>query len=452
MPVLSRCVLSLTMTRLHKQECSPAHMRGKLIMIEGALITGGIMLSYWIDFAFYWIEVKHPNSPHVDAAWRVPIALQITLALPTLFLTMSLCESPRFLMLKDQEEDARQVLSSLMEVPSDHAEVNIAIEEIRESVQAAKSLSLREVYSNGPTRNLHRVTLGIISQCFQQISGINLITYYAAQIFQNSLGFSDLVSRVLAAANGTEYFAASWIAFFLVEHAGRRPLMLFGAAGQCLTMMVMAITNAPSVTHPELKDNGVEGGTNTAAAVIAVVCLFLFNTFFAIGWLGMTWLTPAEMTPLVVRAAANGVATASNWVWNFVVVMIAPIAFTNIDYNTYTVFCALNAFIYVVSYFIFPETRGRSLEEMDDIFAQSSKRNPYDVVKVEKRTPRKYDRHGHPVTLHHHANTDNEAAIGLDGSVPEGGRIHPSDDADAENLGGFTSGEGKKEQETGREA
>lgn len=136
-----------------------------------------------------------------------------------------------------------------------------------------------------------------------------------------------MMSRILAAANGTEYFAASWIAVWLVERSGRRPLMLFGAAGQCLTMVVLAIVNAPSITKPEYKPEIDDvGGTNTAASVIATVCLFLFNTFFAIGWLGMTWLTPAEMTPLVVRAACNGISTASNWLFNFISTSEVPLS------------------------------------------------------------------------------------------------------------------------------
>jgi MFS family permease len=77
----------------------------------------------------------------------------------------------------------------------------------------------------------------------QQISGINLITYYAATIYENEIGLSGLLSRILAACNGTEYFMASWIAVFTIEKFGRRPLMLFGAAGMSLTMVVLAITN-----------------------------------------------------------------------------------------------------------------------------------------------------------------------------------------------------------------
>lgn len=153
----------------YQSECSPAHLRGRLIMIEGALITGGIMLSYWVDFAFYWIERQLPDSPHVDTAWRVPLALQIVLSFPTLGLVMFLCESPRYLMLKNDEVEARRVLSSLNEQPPNHPEINLAIDEMRTSISAAKSLTWRELFTNGPTRNFHRMTLGFISQCFQQV-------------------------------------------------------------------------------------------------------------------------------------------------------------------------------------------------------------------------------------------------------------------------------------------
>lgn len=133
-------------------------------------------------------------------------------------------------------------------------------------------------------------------------------------------------------------------------------------------------------------------------APAAAVFLFVFNTFFAIGWLGMTWLYPAEITPLRIRAGANGISTASNWIFNFIVVLITPIAFEQIQYHTYTVFACLNLLILVSTYFLFPETAGRSLEEMSAIFEKSSKWNVYDVVRQEKRTPRRYDKRGNLIS------------------------------------------------------
>lgn len=137
-----------------------------------------------------------------------------------------------------------------------------------------------------------------------QISGINLITYYAAKIYED-LGMSGFMSRLLAALNGTEYFIASWPAVWLVERVGRRKLMLFGAAGQAMTMAILAGVN------PNEDNKGCQ--------IAAIVFLFVFNTFFAIGWLGMTWLYPAEITPLRIRAPANALSTSSNWIFNFLV-------------------------------------------------------------------------------------------------------------------------------------
>lgn len=123
--------------------------------------------------------------------------------------------------------------------------------------------------------------LAVVNQMFQQVSGINLITYYAPVIY-SGLGMSDFMARLLAAINGTEYFIASWPAVFLVERVGRRKLMLFGAAGQAMSMAILAGVNSDP--------------TNSHAQVAAVAFLFIFNTFFAIGWLGMsTFLFPLSV-------------------------------------------------------------------------------------------------------------------------------------------------------------
>lgn len=162
-----------------------------------------------------------------------------------------------------------------------------------------QSAGFRDLFTMGEDRNFHRAMLGYVNQVFQQISGINLITYYAATIYQNNIGLTPFVSRLLAAGNGTEYFLASWIAVFLIEKVGRRQLMLFGAVGMSASMCILA----GCTSHPS-------AGTGIAAAAF----LFIFNTFFAIGWLGMTWLYPAEIVPLRIRAPANALSTSANWV------------------------------------------------------------------------------------------------------------------------------------------
>ncbi|KAI0796543.1 general substrate transporter [Abortiporus biennis] len=332
-------------------ECSPASMRGSFIMIEGSLITFGIMISYWIDFALFWASGS-------SAQWRVPIALQILFALVMIFTIPILPESPRWLAKEGRYAEALAVVSALEDKPFNDTSVQQTFAGIREAVvtetqSSSERSPLREVFTGGRSQNFRRAALGVINQCFQQITGINIITYYATLLFER-LGISDVKSRIIAACNGTEYFLASIIAIFLIDRIGRRKLMLFAATGQCLTMVLLAIL----------------GSIDTSATqVVSAVLLFVFNSFFAIGWLGMTWLYPAEIVGLRIRAPANAFSTASNWIFNFMVVMVTGPSFNNISWRTYIVFAALNAFIIPVVYFFFPETAGRSLEDMDVVFA-----------------------------------------------------------------------------------
>ncbi|GAB1521733.1 hypothetical protein RhiTH_004830 [Rhizoctonia solani] len=295
-------------------ECASPEKRGYLIMIEGSLITFGIMVS---------------------------------------------------LVNQGRYAEALAVISALEDKPHDHPDVQRTFLAIREAALTENTISkkgepqhkfnLRELFHGGRSQNFRRATLGIVIQAFQQITGINLITYYATLLFER-LGINDLKSRILAACNGTEYFLASLIAVWLIEKVGRRKLMIFGAIGQTITMVLLAVLGSID-----------RSSTNLVSAVL----LFVFNSFFAIGWLGMTWLYPAEITPLRIRQPANALSTASNWAFNFMVVMVTGPSFENIGYHTYTVFACLNAFIIPVVYFYFPETAGRSLEDMDVVFAQA---------------------------------------------------------------------------------
>lgn len=288
-------------------------------MVEGALITGGIMISYWIDFAFSFIK----NS---SVAWRFPIAFQIFFALIILSFILELPESPRWLILKGREDEALHVLSCLSDRPPDDPYIRNEFSAIKDTVLEEKQGTFADLFTMGEQRNFHRVVLAYVNQVFQQISGINLITYYAATIYESEIGLDPTLSRILAACNGTEYFLASWIAVFLVERVGRRKLMIFGAVGMSGSMAILA---------------GMTYLGGSGPGIVAAAFLFIFNTFFAVGWLGMTWLYPAEIVPLKIRAPSNALSTSANWAFNFMVVMITPVSFTSIGYKTYIIFAVM---------------------------------------------------------------------------------------------------------------
>ncbi|KAK3717853.1 hypothetical protein LTR37_005625 [Vermiconidia calcicola] len=360
-----------------QSETSKSHRRGQMVMIEGSLIVFGVMLSYWIDLGFSFLE---PSS----IAWRFPIAFQIVLCLFILATIMGLPESPRWLVLKGRDDEALHVLAALSDLPEDDPKIQSEFKAVKDVAFEMAKGGFRQCFETNRNRNLHRTILGYVNQMFQQISGINIITYYAATLFKDRIGLSGFLSRLLAACNGTEYFMASWIAIFTIEKFGRRQLMLFGAAGQAASMAILAATTSQAV-----------GAQKTQYGIAAAVFLFVFNSFFAVGWLGMTWLYPAEITPLDIRAPANAISTTANWIFNFMVVMVTPVAFSAIGYHTYTVFACINAFMVPCVYFFYPETAYRSLEEMDEIFHDvHGIRGAFDVVKVSLTKPRRFGKKG----------------------------------------------------------
>ena len=242
-------------------------------MLSGALISGGIMIAYWVDYGFYFLEGT--------IRWRFPIAFQSFFTIVVMIGLLYLPDSPRWLAMKGRMEEARYVTARLLGKEVHDEEVTVEIQAITEALEAQSrggAFQFKELLTSGPSQNLRRTILGIAAQFFQQICGINLITYYATFLFENSLGFGPEMSRLLAAANGTEYFLASLVALPLIERTGRRNLMLFGAFGMMASMAILGGT----VSTGGVADNGAPI-LEQRYGITATVFLFVFNSFFAIG-------------------------------------------------------------------------------------------------------------------------------------------------------------------------
>lgn len=294
-------------------ECARAAHRGRLLMWQLNINILGIALAYWVDY----------GTQDLDGGWewRFPLALQVVLAAATVLLCCVLPDSPRALVKMGRLREARDVLdmlsleadqarrdeeTRLMMALVEHAlEAEVRAQEQQQHDGTTKKekggwLKLNDdMLTQGRPRFFQRLVLATMALCMLQISGINLITYYATVIFEDVLGMSRNMALLLSGFNGLEYWLATFIPIPLVDRLGRRPLMLFSAVGQCVSMVVLAAC----IAFPGSK----------AAGYVATVFLFVFNTFFAVGFCGIPWLLPVELTPLKTRGRSVAVANGCFW-------------------------------------------------------------------------------------------------------------------------------------------
>ncbi|CAG8005613.1 unnamed protein product [Penicillium nalgiovense] len=336
-----------------QSEISPAHMRGSNVVTDGIFVGSGVALALWIDLGFYF--VKGNSVIDGSVSWRFPLAFQAIMpATAMIFITM-LPESPRWFIKTDIVDDN--------------------VRDIEASLVHCGSGAWTDMFTNGEQRLFHRAYLAATGQMFQQMCGVNVITYYATTIFEQYLGMNPVDSRILAAAMPLTQPFGGYLAYYTIDRLGRRPLLLWSAGALAVCMAGLAGTTSPAA------------GDNTGALAMAVVFLYVFQFISTIGYAGLTFLYAAGIAPLQIRAAVNAVSTATVWSFNFLLAQLTPIGFARIGNNFYIVFAVINALIIPSVYFFFPETKERSLEEIDEIFARS--KNIFDPPRVARAMQRK---------------------------------------------------------------
>ena len=356
----------------YQAECSKTTNRGLLICIEGGVIAFGTLIAYWLDYGCTY------GPP--DLTWRFPIAFQVVFGAIVLIAPIWLPESPRWLLTKDRTDEAAHVIAALRGIgvndEETRTEVNIISDSIRASGHKGGNTPYSALFTGGKTQHCRRMLLGASSQLFQQIGGCNAVIYFFPLLFQNSIGTDHNLALLLGGVNMVVYSIFATVSWFIIERAGRRKLFLVGTVGQCLSMVLVFACLIP----------GTPSAANGAA-----VGLFTYIAFFGATWLPLPWLYPAEINPIKTRAKANAVSTCSNWLFNFTVVMLTPVMLDHISWGTYLVFAIVNACFFPVIYFFYPETKKRSLEEIDLIFAKGFVDN-ISYVQASKELPHLDDR------------------------------------------------------------
>lgn len=262
--------------------------------------SADLLSSLQVNYGFWFV------TQYDSFQWRFPIALQAVFGIGLIIGVLLYPESPRWLIKSGHADEAREIMAVLENKTPEDPTLIADIEEMQRvnAITQATKLTTKELLSNGKEMNLWRLSVACLSQAFQQLGGLNLVTYYATTVFESSLGFGPELSRLMTGCLGTEFFLAALVALVVVDRLGRRRLMLWGAIGMGTSLLIIGACLSKATE------------TYKAPAYAATVFIFVYNTCFAIGWLGVTWLYPAEVTPIRIRAEANGFSTCSNWLIN----------------------------------------------------------------------------------------------------------------------------------------
>ncbi|RMX88421.1 hypothetical protein D0869_01648, partial [Hortaea werneckii] len=329
------------------ETCKPEY-RGRLV--AGALAANiiGLCTAQWLNFGMGYI-------PTQSVSWRFPLAFQCFYAIITTAMLPFLAESPRWLAQQGRRSEALAVMARLVGRPVDDPEVQSMFDAILKGLQheyEAGKGSWKLFFTSDKLHSRRRVLLGAGTQFMQQWGGINVVNYYLPVIFEG-LGLQRRLALALSGCNAINLLFSTVGGVFLVDRFGRKPLMFWGALAQCICFVWVA--------------TGLSQDSDPWRSV-AVTGVFLFFTSFGMTWIAVPWMYPAEVNTQRMRIAGAGIATATNWICNYAVVLVTPVALESISWRYYVVYAVLNVCFIPIVKFLYVETRGRSLEQIDALF------------------------------------------------------------------------------------
>ena len=342
-------------------EVSPKQIRGTLVCCFQLFITMGIFLGYCTTYG----TKKYSDSKQ----WRVPLGLCFAWAIFLVVGMLSMPESPRYLMEKKKIDEAKKSIARSNKIseedPFVHTEIQLIQAGIDREALAGKA-SWKELVTGKP-KIFRRVIMGIMLQSLQQLTGDNYFFYYGTTIFQ-AVGMNDSfeTSIVLGIVN----FASTFAGIYAIEKLGRRMCLLTGSASMFVCFIIYSLLGSQHLYKHGTSNVSSNTRKPTGDAMIFITCLYIF--FFASTWAGGVYCIISESYPLRIRSKAMSVAQAANWMWGFLISFFTPFITSAIHFYYGFVFtgCLLFSFFYV--YFFVYETKGLSLEEVDELYASDT--------------------------------------------------------------------------------
>ena len=341
--------LASSLSPMYISEVAPAQMRGKLVSINQLTVVVGILLAQYLN----WYLVRNlpagatdefiKNSWFGQSGWRWMFGLTAAPAMLFLLGMFFVPESPRWLAKQGQETRAKEILKKIGgENYADAAVADIKSTLSKEEIQHVRFADLL-------APKMRKVlVLGVVLAVFQQWCGINVIFNYAEEIFR-AAGYD--ISSVLKniAWTGSVNMLFTFVALGAVDRAGRRPLMLFGAAGLAVVYTAMALCYA----------HGVQGLPVLLLVLAAIGC-------YAMSLAPVTWVVISEIFPNRIRGAAMSVAVSALWIACFLLTYTFPMLNKNLGSSgTFWLYAAICVAGFVFIFFKLPETKGKTLEQIE---------------------------------------------------------------------------------------
>jgi sugar porter (SP) family MFS transporter len=321
---------------LYISEVSPASARGWQVSLFQFAITVGILAAYLVDYAFAG-----------SGNWRWMLGLAVVPGAALGLGMLVLPESPRWNAQRGNVQKARSVLVKVRGTENVDAELR--------EIEA----TLTQAHEHGRISDLWlpevrlAMAIGIGLAIFQQVTGINTVIYYAPKIIQ-AAGISSASGAILATAGiGLVNVVMTVVSMWLIDRVGRRPLLLTGIAGMVAALGVLGYAfYSPVHGH--------------SFATVAVVTLMCYVAMFAISLGPIFWLLIAEIYPLKIRGSAEGVAAGTNWAANFLVSVTFLTLVETIGASwSFWLYAVLAVGAWIFSFALVPETKGRTLEEIE---------------------------------------------------------------------------------------
>ncbi|KAK9327301.1 general substrate transporter [Lipomyces starkeyi] len=356
------CVgLTSALVPIYQSEIAPRKIRGRVVVFQSFAITCGITVQYFIEYGCSFLDST--------ASFRLPWAIQI---IPAVIFFVGLFwfpYSPRWLASVDRWDEALRVLALLRTANGDTNNPLVIAEyrEIEDQIRCE-----REEHSN-PYRELisrkmrKRVMLSMAVQMWAQLSGMNIMMYYVVYILQSAgIGNLRLVSSMQYVIN----MIMTIPPIIWIDKWGRRPALLLGAPILCFWLFLVGGLfkqyGEPNPATDQPNTWIIVGHRSASLAILA--CLYLGVATFALTWGPVATIYPPEIVPLRIRAKSVSLAAASDWVANYALGLSVPPLLRSVQWRVFFIFGTFNILAFIQVWFTAPETKKRTLEEMDEVF------------------------------------------------------------------------------------